>query len=419
MTFYDYLYSYIFLYPSLMAIIWICGGTYYYFHWERQYLKISKKGVIELPLYPKISIMIPCYNEEANIAETINQIRKQNYPNFEIIAINDGSQDNTARLLEDLAKYDDRLIVLHQKNHGKATALNHGLSVSSGDYLVCIDGDALLDKNACRWFIRHFLEGSNVGAVTGNPRVRTRTSIVGKLQTGEFSSIIGLVKRAQRIYGTIFTVSGVIVAFRKTALENIKGWSHDMITEDIDVSWKLQINDWQIRYEPLARCWVLMPETVRGLFTQRLRWAQGGAEVFFKYFFEIIKKRKSRFLPLLVEYVTSIIWCYSILLGFLISFLQILEITDHYSSYQVILISWASIVSIFICLLQFATSIVIERHYDSNLVKNLVWCIWYPIAYWAINMITVIIAFPKAMFRTKDKKATWTSPDRGEAFNNE
>ena len=93
----------------------------------------------------------------------------------------------------------------------------------------------------------------HVGAVTGNPRIRTRSTLIGRIQVGEFSSIIGLIKRTQRIYGRVFTVSGVIAAFRRRALADVGYWSPDMITEDIDISWKLQLRHWDI-FSSRERC---------------------------------------------------------------------------------------------------------------------------------------------------------------------
>jgi biofilm PGA synthesis N-glycosyltransferase PgaC len=136
---------------------------------------------------------------------------------------------------------------------------------ANSDFLICIDGDALLDRYATRWLMWHLVTGPRVGAVTGNPRIRNRSTLLGRLQVGEFSSIIGLIKRAQRIYGRIFTVSGVIAGFpRIAALHGVGYWNTDMVTEDIDVSWRLQMDFWDIRYEPNALCWILMPETLCG-----------------------------------------------------------------------------------------------------------------------------------------------------------
>src|SRR3546814_10473652 len=113
-----------------------------------------------------------------------------------------------------------------------------------------MDGDAMLTPNAAAWLVQPRIEQSRVGAVTGNPRMRNRSSLLGQVQVGEFASIIGLIKRTQRVYGRIFTVSGVVAAFRRRALDHVGYWSLDMITEDIDISWKLQRDHWTIFYEP-------------------------------------------------------------------------------------------------------------------------------------------------------------------------
>ena len=124
----------------------------------------------------------------------------------------------------------------------------------------------------------------------------------------EFSSIIGLIKRAQSLMGTIFTVSGVCCLFRKDVMEEIGGWSTNMITEDIDVSWKIQTAGYNIMYEPRALCWVLMPERLYGLYKQRLRWAQGGAETIIKYFPQVWRWKNRRLWPMYAEYFVTATW---------------------------------------------------------------------------------------------------------------
>ncbi len=224
-----------------------------------------------LPGNPLISILIPCFNEEKNARETISAALAQRYANLEVIAINDGSSDNTARVLQQLAQEEPRLRVIHlAANQGKAVALKAGAAAARGDLLVCIDGDALLDRDTAARLVAPLIHYPHVGAVTGNPRIRTRSTLIGRIQVGEFSSIIGLIKRTQRIYGRVFTVSGVIAAFRRRALADVGYWSPDMITEDIDISWKLQLRHWDIFFEPRALCWILMPETLKGLWKQRL-----------------------------------------------------------------------------------------------------------------------------------------------------
>lgn len=184
-----------------------------------------------------------------------------------MIAINDGSRDDTGARLDVLAARHPRLRVIHlDRNLGKANALRMGALASRSEYLICIDGDAMLEEFAMHWMIWHLSSGPRVGAVTGNPRIRNRSTLLGRLQVAEFSSIIGMIKRAQRVYGRIFTVSGVIAGFRRTALHRIGYWADDMMTEDIDISWRLQLDHWDIRYEPNALCFILMPETLKGLW---------------------------------------------------------------------------------------------------------------------------------------------------------
>ncbi|MGC3872144.1 poly-beta-1,6-N-acetyl-D-glucosamine synthase [Halomonas sp. GXIMD04776] len=400
-------------YPSFMATVWICGGIYYFFHWERGQIRIS--GAANDPDAPRVTILVPCHNEGVNINETIDHLFRQNYLNLEVIAINDGSRDDTGERLDALARKHPGLKVVHQANGGKASAMNNGLDQASGEIIVGIDGDAILDYDAVSWMVEHFIDSPHVGSVTGNPRVRTRSTAIGKIQTGEFSSIIGLIKRAQRIYGMVFTISGVICAFRKSALEKVGGWSTDMITEDIDVSWKLQLNGWHIRYEPHALCWVLMPESLRGLYKQRLRWAQGGAEAFLKHLGTALRFRNRRFWPLLAEYLVSVAWCYSMLTLMLLWVVNLTWSVPDWDSVTAVL-NWSGGLLIILCLLQFCVSFSIDSRYDREMIKCLFWCIWYPFFYWLLNMATVVVGFPKALLRRRGQPAIWSSPDRGESF---
>ncbi|CAO1665042.1 poly-beta-1,6-N-acetyl-D-glucosamine synthase [Halomonas sp. NYA30] len=401
-------------YPSLMATIWICGGIYFYVHWERKQPWPTTFTWDENA--PKVTVLLPCYNEGANVDETIYHLFKQNYPFMEVIAINDGSKDDTASRLDALVLQYPALKVLHQANQGKASAMNNGLSQATGDIIVGIDGDAILDYDAIGYMVSHFLSSPKVSGVTGNPRVRTRSTAIGKIQTGEFSAIIGLIKRAQRIYGMVFTISGVICAFRRKALEEVGGWNTDMITEDIDVSWRLQLAGGQVRYEPRAMCWVLMPETLRGLFKQRLRWAQGGGEVFLRYFTQTIRWKNRRFWLLMLEYIVSVVWCYSVI-TLLFAWLVSQFFVPMSWPITATLLSYFGSILIAISFIQFTVSFYIDSRYDKEIFRCVYWSIWYPFAYWILNMATVVIAFPKAMLRQKGRLATWTSPDRGEQFN--
>ncbi|TWI03597.1 biofilm PGA synthesis N-glycosyltransferase PgaC [Luteimonas cucumeris] len=406
------LFQFAFFYPIVMSFFWMSGGLYYYFRRERKArLRTDPPTIATLPF---VSILIPCHNEAEQVDETMAAALAQHYPDFEVIAINDGSSDDTAARLDALAEQHERLRVIHlDRNLGKANALRMGALAARSEYLVCIDGDALLDEYATHWMVWHLQSGPRVGAVTGNPRIRNRSTLLGRLQVGEFSSIIGMIKRAQRVYGRLFTVSGVICAFRRTALHRIGYWSDDMVTEDIDISWRLQMDHWDIRYEPNALCFILMPETLKGLWRQRLRWAQGGVEVMLRHTRDLLSWRKRRMWAVLFEYMLSVTWAYTMLFIMVLWLLGLFMPMPQQLYVRSILPSWHGVILAMVCLMQFAASLIIDRRYETRVGRNYYWMIWYPIAYWMLSLFTTVTALPRTLLKRRNRRAIWTSPDRG------
>jgi biofilm PGA synthesis N-glycosyltransferase PgaC len=408
----DILLEFAFFYPLAMSLVWMSGGLIYFLRWERR--EPARIAPPALPSYPMVSLIVPCHNEGEQVRETIAHLAEQTWPDFEIIAVNDGSTDDTGVQLDLLMDEYPQLRVLHlSSNQGKAMGLRTAALSAKGEYLVCVDGDALLDRYATHWLMTHLLSSARVGAVTGNPRIRNRSTLLGKLQVGEFSSIIGLIKRAQRVYGRIFTVSGVIAAFRKVALHDVGYWNTDMVTEDIDVSWRLQMRHWEIRYEPNALCWILMPETLRGLWKQRLRWAQGGSEVLLRYGAKLLRWRQRRMWMVAIEYLISLVWSY--VMGMMVVLWMLGRIITLPPSLHVptLFPQWNGVVLGIICMLQFLISLLIDRRYEKRIGRNYYWMIWYPIAYWMLTTATSIVALPKAVMKRRGTRAVWTSPDRG------
>jgi poly-beta-1,6-N-acetyl-D-glucosamine synthase len=409
---FGFLLDFVFYYPLFMAYLWMIGSIDYYF--RREYRQPSPEQPPSLPTYPKVSFIVPCHNEEQHLEETIGCLLLQNYPDFEIIAVNDGSTDRTGELLDELARDEAKLRVIHlAENQGKAMGLRMAAMVALGDFLICIDGDALLHPKAARWMMNHFLQGPRVGAVTGNPRIRTRSTLLGKIQVGEFSAIIGMIKRAQRIYGRVFTMSGVVSGFRKSALQHAGYWNLDMVTEDIDVSWRLQLNHWDIRFEPNALCWILMPETFLGLWRQRLRWAQGGSEVLVRYIRHLFVWKSRRMWGVYLEYFCSIAWSYLMILITLLwiwGFFFPLPAGWRFSG---LLPGWAGVLLGLTCLVQFVIGLFLDYRYERKLWRYLYVMIWYPLVFWIINMMTMVVGLPRALLKNAGQRAVWSGTDRG------
>ncbi|MFK5947470.1 MAG: poly-beta-1,6-N-acetyl-D-glucosamine synthase [Methylococcales bacterium] len=429
-------------YPLYMAYLWMLGAIFFYFRHE-----FRRKNLPVINHQPRVSIVVPCFNEESNAVEVISHLFSLNYSNYEIIAVNDGSTDNTKEILEQLSTQDSRLRVIHHaENQGKAVALNTAAQLATGEYIIGIDGDALLDTNAITWFMHHFNSNKKIGAVTGNPRIRTRSTLLGRLQVGEFSSLVGLIKRAQKtFYGHIFTASGVITAFRYEALKDVNYWSPNMLTEDMDITWKLQLKGWQVDFEPRALAWILMPESLSGLWKQRLRWAMGGLQIIGKYKSMFKDWRSYPMWPLMFEHLLSIVWACSVSLVFasyLFEFLSvafetlehtlnayfvtvqpaalstsIAEISQKHvnisESMTVMLPEFSGVIIGTTCLLQMLVAVMLDRHYDHKLLRYYLWTVWYPFGFWLINMLTIVTAIPKTFIRGHSVRARWVSPDRG------
>ncbi len=396
---------FVFWYPAIMSVTWVVGGVIFYFSNERRKT---------LPLYetPMVSILVPCFNEEETIENTIRELSKIQYPNYEIIAINDGSSDSTSAVITGLLEKYERLRFIDLKeNNGKANALYLGLLASKGEILMGVDSDAYIMPDALNYIVPHFTNpynGERVGAVTGNPRVRNRSSLLAKLQLCEYASIVSLIKRTQRIWGKVMTVSGVVVAFRKRALLDCRLWDRDMITEDIGVTWKLEKKFWDVRYEPNALCMMLVPETVKGLFKQRKRWAQGGMEILRRHHDVFRSWKTRRMLLVYLEQILSITWalCWLLMLVILIAG------WFQFGEWLALPYIWKSLFLSVVCMIQFFAAMLLDSRYDKNLLKNGIVAIWYPFLYWYINAIIVIVSLP-SLFKRRKKTATWDSPDRG------
>lgn len=378
--------AYIFYYPIIMSLIWMIGGIYYHFRYER-----NQSDYPALTAHPLMSVLIPARNEAGNIRETVEAVLNSAYPNYEVIVINDASTDETEAIVRQLVAEHQQVRMLNLTvNQGKATALNYGFLMSKGEIIVTVDADCMLDARALHWMAWHFINFPRVGALTGNPRVRNRTTLLAQIQTAEYASVIGLIKRTQRVLGKVLTVSGVIAAWRRQALLDVGLWSNDMITDDIDMTWKMEKRFWDVRYETKAIGWMLVPETLWGLWRQRRIW------------------------PLYIDYVLSIIWAHIFLLCMIFWSYGWLS-GDWFLIAQLgnPVALWNGSVIALVCMLQFAVSLLVDNKYDKHLWLTYFWVIWYPVIYWVFNAMTVLVATPRGLTKKFGKAATWASPDRG------
>lgn len=410
MAWFEWLANFLFFYPLLMSVVWMVGAAYFYSRYERnspQYPALNE--------FPLVSVLIPAHNERDQLAETIGAVLQTEYPNFEVLIINDGSTDETGAIAERLAQLYPQIRSLNLlENQGKAAALNYGTLLAKGEILVTIDADCLLDKKALHWMVWHFQKFPRVGAVTGNPRVRNRTTLLAKIQTGEYASIIGMIKRTQRLLGKVLTVSGVIAAFRKKAVLDCDLWDTDMVTEDINITWKLEKKFWAVHYELNAIGWILVPETFRGFWKQRVRWAQGGIEVLRRHKNIWASWKCRRLWPVYLDYLFGIIWGVSFVALLVIWMINLVLpgiLPPEYGVSPIPL--WTGSIIALVCMVQFLLALSLDSKYDASLYQHFIWVIWYPVIYWMFNAVAVCAALPRALTKKLGQRAVWKSPDRG------
>jgi cellulose synthase/poly-beta-1,6-N-acetylglucosamine synthase-like glycosyltransferase len=227
-----------------------------------------------------VSVIVPAYNEAANIAGTVRSLVRNDYPWLEVIVVDDGSTDGTAQIVERLRL--TQVSVVRQPNAGKPAALNTGIRHAVGDVLVLVDGDTVFAPDAVGRLIQP-LRDPAVGAVSGNTKVANRTGLLGRWQHLEYVIGFNLDRRMFDVARCMPTVPGAIGAFRRAALRDVGGVSAQTLAEDTDLTMAVVRAGWRVVYEPGAVAWTEAPATLRQLWRQRYRWCYGTMQAIWKH----------------------------------------------------------------------------------------------------------------------------------------
>ena len=386
------------IYPVFMACIWVVLSLFFFIRREKkQELEIDADA-------PFVSVIIAAYNEETAIANTLDSLLELNYPAYEVIIIDDGSTDRTSAIVREYTTRGPIRLLRKEVNEGKAMALNDALPICRGEIFLLIDADISVTPDILHHMVPHFRSG-RVAAVTGNPRVANRGSLLKVLQAIEFSSIISMQRRAQRIWGRVMTVSGAVFALRRSAILDVGPFLPSMATEDIDLTWRLQMRFWDVRYEPRAVVWMQVPPNLRELWKQRRRWARGLAQVLKRYRKVPTKWVWRRLWPVFYESIISILWAYTFLL---ITAYWLICLAVGYEPYGASPIPnfWGMLIAS-ACLVQLAIGALEDRRYDPKIGVCMVESIYYPLIYWTLmSMITGIYTI-ESLFRKPPALQRW------------
>ena len=234
----------------------------------------------------KITILIPAHNEEYGIKESIESALATDYANKEIIVIDDGSKDNTWIIANHFAEKGlIKLIHRDTASGSKATALNYGLAYASGDYILCMDGDTLLDKSALKNTAKYFNEENTV-AFSGNVKILAGDmgvkNILTRLQAYEYMIAIELGRRFTSVFRILLVISGAFGIFRKDVIKGVHTFDKDTLTEDFDLTLKFRKTRGRIRFVPDSIAYTYCPSTWSVWVKQRNRWAYGQFQTLLK-----------------------------------------------------------------------------------------------------------------------------------------
>ena len=231
---------------------------------------------------PQVTVLVPAYNEEAAIVQTIKAALACDYPKLEILVMDDGSTDQTPDLVRANFGNDPRVRMISQPNRGKPAALNHGLEEATGEVIISIDGDTIVDPEAIPRLVRHFAD-PKVGAVAGNVKVINRNRWLTRWQALEYITSQNLEKRAFDLLNCIPVVPGAVGAWRTSVLRDHHGFSGDTVAEDTDLTLTIRREGWKILYDEDAIGRTEVPETVDALIRQRFRWTFGTLQAVWKH----------------------------------------------------------------------------------------------------------------------------------------
>ena len=301
----------------MTGCLWVIKATFFTLlaPWYTYVWGKRKRYFLKRNYRPLVSVVIPAYNEEVGLVGTIKTILASSYRPLEVIIVNDGSTDRSDEIMRSFIwKYNESLrgspnyapIIYHyQPNGGKGTALNTGIAIARGEIIASFDADCVVHEDAVTHFVSYFADPS-VMAAAGNIKVGNTKTILGLTQALEY--YIGFQnKKAEALLGVVFVVGGAASAFRREVFQQIGGYDTGTLTEDLDLSLRIQEAGMRVVYVPEAIVHTEGPTTLRSLRKQRLRWKRGRVEAFSLHkssFFTLKEKANKSFfwiiLPLVI-----------------------------------------------------------------------------------------------------------------------
>lgn len=244
--------------------------------------KYDEEPPIDNNFTPLVSIIVPAYNEEKYIGKCLQTLLELDYPKekLDIIVINDDSTDKTVEEAKKFAKYGIR--VVSQKNSGKGAALNHGLRLAKGEFIVTMDADSYVLPKTLKQLLAFFKENKNVMAVTPAIKIKPSNSLIMELQRIEYLMII-FSRKLLSFIDAVPVIPGPFSMFRASVFKEVGGFDEHNLVEDQEIALRIQKYNYKIKSSVIAEVYTNPPDNINDLIKQRVRWQRGGIRNYWKY----------------------------------------------------------------------------------------------------------------------------------------
>ena len=286
---------FIYIFQSYFNTVWglalLCTFMFIYALFINLSYKLKKRKLQKHPQIinenykPFVSVLIPAHNEETVIVNTVHNILGMDYENFEIIVIDDRSSDKTASVIKDLEQKNDRVTALIRPMDalpGKSAVLNDAFKIAKGEAVLVFDADATVEPNFLSKLIP-YLEPKDVGAVQARKVIRNRNqNLLTRCQNNEYTMDTHFQAGRDSVKGAV-ELRGNGELIKRQAIEDIGGWNNFTIVDDLDMSTRLHIKGWDIRFCPDAVVYEEGIIYLRPLYRQRRRWLEGTIRRYLEY----------------------------------------------------------------------------------------------------------------------------------------